>query len=129
MSKKKEKTKKEYRFDEIFKPPFITDGMCFVYAQGDYDITCLDFDARSFDDFETVKKVVATMNGGTGHNLAVDYVKRDNQEFGINGLKFTVRGWGYLTGSGAKRLSDENAAKIQDDFMDWIIKLFSNDGD
>ena len=69
------------------------------------------------------------MNGGTGHNLAVDYVKRDNQAFGINGLKFTVRGWGYLTGSGAKHLSDENAAKIQDDFMDWVIKLFSNDGD
>lgn len=129
MSDKKEKTKKEKRFDEIFKRPFITDNMCFVYAQGDYDITCLDFDARSFHDFETVKKVVATMNGGTGHNLTVDYVNRDNQEFSINGLKFRVRGWGYLTGSGAKRLSDENAAKIQDDFMDWVIKLFSNERD
>jgi hypothetical protein len=85
MSNKKEKTKKEYRFDEIFKPPFITDNMCFIYAQEDYNIPCLDFDAMSFDDFETVKKVVATMNGGTGHNLAVDYVKRDKRSSASTG--------------------------------------------
>ena len=33
----------------------------------------------------------------------------------------TIRGWGNLTGIGAHNFDAEKAAKIQDDFCDWII--------
>ena len=33
---------------------------------------------------------------------------------------FCVRGWGGLTGTGALNLSQDKAAKIQDDFCDFI---------
>jgi hypothetical protein len=39
-----------------------------------------------------------------------------------NGEEFIlIRGWGNLTGIGAHNFSAEKAAKIQDDFKDWII--------
>lgn len=33
-----------------------------------------------------------------------------------------IRGWGHLTGCGALNLPSEKAAKIQDDFGEWIVK-------
>lgn len=33
-----------------------------------------------------------------------------------------IRGWGHLTGCGALNLPDHEAAKIQDDFGEWIVK-------
>lgn len=38
-----------------------------------------------------------------------------------------IRGWGELTGTGALNLSHDEAAKIQDDFRDFIINKL-NDG-
>ena len=35
---------------------------------------------------------------------------------------FCVRGWGGLIGIGGLNLSEKKAAKIQDDFVDYIIK-------
>jgi len=35
---------------------------------------------------------------------------------------FCVRGWGGLIGIGGLNLSEKKAAKIQDDFIDYIIK-------
>lgn len=36
-----------------------------------------------------------------------------------------IRGWGHLTGCGGLNLDAEVAAKIQDDFGDWIIQTFT----
>jgi len=43
-----------------------------------------------------------------------------------DGQKFIcIRGWGNLTGTGGYHFSQEKAAKIQDDFRDWIIDKIS----
>jgi len=36
-----------------------------------------------------------------------------------------IRGWGYLIGTGGLNLSAEKAAKIQDDFGNWIVETLS----
>lgn len=36
-------------------------------------------------------------------------------------LLITIRGWGNLTGIGGYNFDGDKAAKIQDDFRDWII--------
>lgn len=36
-------------------------------------------------------------------------------------LFIMIRGWGNLTGVGAHNFSGDKAAKIQDDFRDWLI--------
>lgn len=44
----------------------------------------------------------------------------------INGSKSClVRGWGYLIGVGGLNLPADKAAKIQDDFGNWIIKTLN----
>lgn len=37
----------------------------------------------------------------------------------------TIRGWGNLTGSGAHKLSGDNAANIQDTFAEYIIETLN----
>jgi uncharacterized protein (UPF0297 family) len=45
----------------------------------------------------------------------------DNNDKGF----ILIRGWGNLTGIGGYNLPGEVAAKIQDDFRDWIISKLS----
>lgn len=41
-----------------------------------------------------------------------------------NGIIFTARGWGYLTG--VLKLSSEEAAKVQDEFIGWVVYRITN---
>lgn len=36
-----------------------------------------------------------------------------------------IRGWGYLIGTGGLNLSADKAAKIQDDFGNWIVETLN----
>ena len=54
--------------------------------------------------------------------LKLRIYKDDPNQILNNELEFiTIRGWGNLTGVGAHNLPAEQAAKIQDDFANWII--------
>lgn len=44
---------------------------------------------------------------------------------GMMQLVGCVRGWGYLTGTGALGLSQEEAKRIQDDFIEHILKTLN----
>ena len=48
-------------------------------------------------------------------------IKKEDKWFKI----MLVRGWGYLIGTGGLNLSAEEAAKIQDDFGNWIVETLS----
>jgi len=37
-----------------------------------------------------------------------------------------IRGWGRLTGGGGLNLPHEVAAKLQDDFGNWIVNVLNN---
>jgi hypothetical protein len=39
---------------------------------------------------------------------------------------FRIRGWGMLTGIGGYNLDVETAAKIQDDFTEYCVKMLNN---
>jgi hypothetical protein len=57
-------------------------------------------------------------------NLSVN--PNDETEIFNNGELFiTIRGWGNLTGVGGYNFKPEKAAKIQNDFRDWIIYKLS----
>lgn len=57
-------------------------------------------------------------------NLKLSFL--DAVEILNDGQKFIcIRGWGNLTGTGGYHFSQEKAAKIQDDFRDWIIDKIS----
>lgn len=56
-----------------------------------------------------------------GYNTPAEPLKEEDKWFKI----MLVRGWGYLIGTGGLNLSAEEAAKIQDDFGNWIVETLS----
>ncbi len=38
----------------------------------------------------------------------------------VNGFNYLIRGWGELISTGGQNLDMKEAAKIQDEFTDWI---------
>ena len=53
------------------------------------------------------------------HSKDPNYILNNGENF------ILIRGWGGLTGIGGHNLPAEKAAKIQDDFRDWLISKLS----
>lgn len=74
---------------------------------------------------ELREKVIWSLNSlehDPVEELALSVNPKDEVEILNHGKLFiTIRGWGNLTGIGGYNFDGEKAAKIQDDFRDWII--------
>lgn len=85
---------------------------------------------------EVKDKFVAKINGETlvmkvkkefWHENGVVFCKMLEGEHKDTVYKlFRIRGWGMLTGIGAYNLDVETAAKIQDDFTEYCVKMLNN---
>lgn len=104
-------------FKEIFKGPFTLDDFkAYVWSDnGVMTFTCL-----TYNDV-LLEALIEKLNYGSSDHYNVSYEKGiiyvDN--VGV----FLMRGWGHLTGS--LNLPSEKAAKIQDDFCNWVVKTLS----
>lgn len=110
-------------FKDIFKAPYSTDDYG-LYVFDKEDNICLDYYSDRIDyNPDITKQLCSLLNGesDTFEHKIKEYVKNANDCFIIleNSDVITVRGWGYLTG--VLKLSNKDAAKIQDDFLDWVI--------
>jgi hypothetical protein len=74
-----------------------------------------------FDD-ESQQVIVDVINGEKkiSHLWTSDLEYRNGNVLVDNRIVLTVRGWGMLTGVGAYNLPSDEAAKIQDDFGQYI---------
>lgn len=110
-------------FKDIFKSPFSTDDYGLYVFDKESNI-CLDYSSDR-DDYNPniLKQLCALLNGesDTFKHKIKEYVKNANDCFVMleNGDVITVRSWGYLTG--VKHLSNKDAAKVQDDFLDFVV--------
>jgi hypothetical protein len=85
---------------------------------------------------EIKDKFVAKINGETlemkvkkefWHENGVVFCKMLEGEHKDTVYKlFRIRGWGMLTGIGGYNLDVETAAKIQDDFTEYCVKMLNN---
>ena len=57
----------------------------------------------------------------TKHEDGYILIQKDDKWYKI----MLIRGWGYLIGTGGLNLSADKAAKIQDDFGNWIVETLS----
>lgn len=110
-------------FKDIFKAPFATDDYGLYVFDKEFNI-CLDYYSSRIDyNPDITKQLCALLNGesDTFEHKIKEYVKNATDCFVMleNGDTITVRSWGYLTG--VLKLSDKDAAKIQDDFLDWVV--------
>lgn len=98
--------------------PIENDDLCF-YAWANNRTMVLMFAEDIEDDVR--EKICDSINGKG--NYKIPNLKTDGIDF-YDGKKyiFCVRGWGYLTGTGACNLSTKKAEKIQDAFKEHIYK-------
>jgi hypothetical protein len=76
------------------------------------------------DDEKTEQKILDIINGKKNFkNLDLIFKHEQGQILDKSGLPIIlIRGWGNLTGIGAKNLSVKEASNIQDTFADFIVK-------
>ena len=79
-------------------------------------------DEWTFDeDDAAINKIVSIINGEIDSDFLPEW-EADGCDILYQGAyAFCVRGWGYLTGTGGLNLPEDVAAKIQDEFISYIL--------
>lgn len=99
------------------------------YAFSENRVMALTFDC----DDDEAQKIVDVINGDS--NEKITNLHYDETEFFNFSIKsddesikkplFCVRGWGHLIGPGGLGLSEERAAELQDEFIEFIKERLS----
>lgn len=77
---------------------------------------------------ELEDKVLRCINGEQIERKTKNIAIHKEGRIFIGGVHLiTIRGWGNLTGTGAKNLSAEEAANIQDTFAEFIVERLNKD--
>jgi len=129
-------------FKEVFKLPLKYVEACpFMVLTAD-DQCAFDFEWQAWETYEkdshidnkSIHDIIAKLNGDNSIILENYYnFSYNNGEIWAFSTKakkkkhiMLIRGWGHLTGTGGLHLKDEDAAKIQDDFGQYIVETLNH---
>lgn len=123
---------KSYKDTHKF-PLRLCDGSHFIFDANNHRVAQFEpqFDINgNFKEgyCEFIKDCIDKING-KDVSLEVQFEKENNQIFIINQKEpiIIIRGWGYLTGTGGGLgLSHEIAAKIQDEFAEFLLEKLNH---
>lgn len=79
---------------------------------------------------ERIKHIIDVINGDCPSDFNPGWKLSDEERCAINyngEYQFLVRGWGHLIGCGGLNLPGDLAAKIQDEFIDYIINRLNGE--
>lgn len=116
---------------DCYKLPLHLDDYCvFAWdANGNMALSCfnLKYDEKGnylLGEPERIKHIINVINGDCAPIFDSKWKLSDDESCAItyDGEKqFLVRGWGHLTGCGGLNLPEELAAKMQDEFINYIL--------
>ena len=111
-------------FKEVYKLPFkvVIDGMCAKSSNGVKTFTAFDPASQG-----ELKRIIDVLNGDSNYRYDKKSIKVEKDIIYIGKNIILVRGWGNLTGSGGLGMNSNDAAKLQDDFIKWIVDTISED--
>lgn len=112
-------------FKEIYKLPFriIIDGMCAMSSNNVKTFTAFDPASQV-----ELKRIIDILNGDSTIKYDRNSIRAEKDAIYVNKESIIlVRGWGYLTGSGGLGMNPNDAAKLQDEFIEWIVDTISED--
>lgn len=108
------------KWEDIWKKPFIADEPYIKSSNRRFAlmlIRCID----GLDSDGSLNMICDILNGKRNSEF-ID-VRYESCQIFIDGhLTLMVRGWGYLTGISALNLNREFAAKLQDDFGQFVVE-------
>jgi len=123
MSKKK--TKQPLKWEEIYELPLHLDKYG-PYAWSVNDTMALMFDKREKIGPDERAKILASINDSAISEYENITIRNATDFYEGERYLFCVRGWGNLIGIGALNLPEEEAAKIQDGFVAYILEKLRN---
>lgn len=100
---------------DVWQPPFKVNNPYIVSSNGVTAIT-------SWCGEDILNNICDLMNGKGGLRYAASSVMIDITYINIGWMRLVVRGWGHLTGCEGLNLPNDVAAKLQDEFRDWIVE-------
>jgi hypothetical protein len=105
-------------FRDVYQPPFGVDiiGMYAFSSNGTKTFTAFSSVSQ-----KNLVKVVELLNGKRADKFKKDDIIVKKDKLFIEGDVILVRGWGELIGVGGLHLPPKEAAKIQDDFISWVV--------
>lgn len=104
----------------VWKLPLVADRMGYAYdSEG---VMALTAEGYEDEDMKMIADVVAAVNGEKEFENKGGWTADGCDIFHNNQPKFCVRGWGELTSPGCCNLSNEEAAKTQDGFINFILE-------
>ena len=81
----------------------------------------------NINDMKFMEKFVSIVNGEKENEKTAGQWRADGVDIYCNDVPVCcVRGWGYLTGTGGLHLPTEEAIKIQDGFVNYILGRLNN---
>ena len=132
--------KENITYKEAFTGPFYADDPgCYIWCKNIFGNEQMCFTVminwKVPEEFERIKRAAALLNGDegampfkyVGYNFEEDVIGVGDTEEEAGNPILLMRGWGYLTGTGALHLKPEQARKIQLDFMKWAVRKFKGD--
>ena len=106
-------------FDEIYKPPF--HDFAGIGVNTKEGVRCFDWMVKIPQ--ESKQLIIDILNDRTDKYVNREVKYDEAGQISIDGINvILLRGWGHLTGCDALNLPGHEAAKIQDDFGEWIVK-------
>jgi len=115
-------SKENLTWQDVYELPLELDS-CSSYAWGKSGDGIMALQFKGANKIDRIK-IIEAINGG---NVKIrEDIRNEGCDFYVGDtLIFYVRGWGYLTGTGALNLSEEKALEIQNGFIDHVLKSLS----
>ena len=110
--------KKIKSFAEVWNLPLHRDENSSVYAWSDNGVMALTF---AIDDVSLIDAIIDRIND-KAREISGKWERSGTTFYKDGKAAFIVRGWGYLVGGGALALPQKEAARIQDEFCDYILE-------
>jgi hypothetical protein len=108
-------------FAKVYKPPFHTDEAgLFIKASNGVKA----FTVAAIDPKEEADNMVALLNDEGGKKYRKVMLFGGDKIVTSDASVFVTRGYGYLIGN--ENLSPEDAFKVQDDFIHWVLNKITD---
>ena len=120
---------KQIRWQDVWTLPLKLDeyGM---YAFSANRVMALAFEGETEDQMREARNIVAIINGEASPAESHEWVHdgRANIYCDAERFVFSVRGWGYMIAPAMLHLPVKEAARIQDDFIAYILDKLNSYG-
>lgn len=109
-------------WEEVYKLPLRHSEYCPSLVFDSDNNRALDIITEGGDEF--VKEIVDVLNGKSDKKFEI--IEQRPTIIKLQNATMVIRGWGHLIGTGGLHLPEEEAARIQDDFQEWIVNKLKN---